>query len=590
MTKPSNAAIAARNTHVYRRRPIPRQKWRHFYCPLPQYVLRAQAVIPATTIVRLDAIGRDPHIHPRHRRLNATVNTDIVWLQEHTVNSLNDLVGDVTLVGGLNITCTPSGNTIIIAGAACANDVRNIDGSLTISPITGDVIASLNVAHANTWTAFQTFAAGLAGPFGVGGHNEGYGVGSGNGSASGTYNLGIGENTLHALTTGFANMAIGGTVLQLCTTGTNNMGIGVGTLASLTDGTTNVAIGTNAMSSAVHSQGNVYLGYTAGQLGTSSDYNVGIGYAALNANTANRNVAIGVAALQSNTSGTENIAIGNAAGYANITGSYNTWIGDLILFPSGVTNLNYTVGLGWQAAPQFDFEFALSPKVNRVTFHGLSSTTTDRIISHFRCGFVSNTDATYTGTLDFSAYDYNGARTCIIIAANGSVGLIGFLGAAAVVAQTGDAGTALVAFGLMSGTPTFAAANITGTGGLFATIVGNDRKTGLTAAQALATYTVGAADASYVVSANVLVTTSVLHSFTVTVTYTDESNTSRTLTLNFSTLAGVLAPTITNTSGAGPYEGVPTHIRCKAATTIVVQTTGTFTTVTYNFEERIVLN
>lgn len=120
-------------------------------------------------------------------------------------------------------------------------------------------------------------------------------------------------------------------------------------------------------------------------------------------------------------------------------------------------------------------------------------------------------------------------------------------------------------------------------------IVGSDRKTGLTAAQALATYTVGAADASYEVSANVLVTTATLHSFTVTCTYTDEGNTSRTLTLNFSTLAGALTPTIANGGGAAPYEGVPLHIRCKAATTIIIASAagGVYTTVTYNFEECI---
>lgn len=37
------------------------------------------------------------------------------------------------------------------------SSVSNVDGSLTISPTTGDVIASLNTAHSNTWTASQTF-------------------------------------------------------------------------------------------------------------------------------------------------------------------------------------------------------------------------------------------------------------------------------------------------------------------------------------------------------------------------------------------------------------------------------------------------
>jgi hypothetical protein len=101
----------------------------------------------------------------------------------------------------------------------------------------------------------------------------------------------------------------------------------------------------------------------------------------------------------------------------------------------------------------------------------------------------------------------------------------------------------------------------------------------------VAAFTVGASDASFEVSSNVLVTTATTHSFTVTVTYTDEGNTSRTTTLNFATVAGVISnAAITNVAGAVPYEGVPYHIRCKAATTITVATTGTFTAVAYNVE------
>jgi len=40
-----------------------------------------------------------------------------------------------------------------------ATSVSNSDGTLTISPTTGAVVASLALAHANTWTAQQTFSA-----------------------------------------------------------------------------------------------------------------------------------------------------------------------------------------------------------------------------------------------------------------------------------------------------------------------------------------------------------------------------------------------------------------------------------------------
>lgn len=119
-------------------------------------------------------------------------------------------------------------------------------------------------------------------------------------------------------------------------------------------------------------------------------------------------------------------------------------------------------------------------------------------------------------------------------------------------------------------------------------IYGIGRATAQVAANAsVATYTVGAADGSFIISANVLVTASVTNSFTVTCTYTDEGNTSRTLTLNFSQLTGTFLTAITNVQGVGAYEGIPLHIRCKASTSITIASTGTFTSVTYNIEGAI---
>lgn len=107
------------------------------------------------------------------------------------------------------------------------------------------------------------------------------------------------------------------------------------------------------------------------------------------------------------------------------------------------------------------------------------------------------------------------------------------------------------------------------------------------AAAAFATYTVGAADGSFLISANLLVTASVTNSFTCTCTYTDEGNTSRTLNMTFSQITGTLLTTITNVTGTGAYEGVPLHIRAKASTAITFATVGTFTSVTYNAEAQI---
>ncbi len=117
-------------------------------------------------------------------------------------------------------------------------------------------------------------------------------------------------------------------------------------------------------------------------------------------------------------------------------------------------------------------------------------------------------------------------------------------------------------------------------------IVAYGRSAGAIAAVAsVATYTVDAADGSFEVSANVLVTTATVHNFTVTTAYTDEGGTARTLTMTFSPLAGVLGTlNVINGNGTVPYHGAVLHIRAKAATSITVATVGIFTTVVYNID------
>lgn len=120
----------------------------------------------------------------------------------------------------------------------------------------------------------------------------------------------------------------------------------------------------------------------------------------------------------------------------------------------------------------------------------------------------------------------------------------------------------------------------------------NGRATGQTAANAtVSQVTVGAADASYEISANVLCTVATTYSFAVQCTYTDESNTARTVNLSFfsgasGTSTGAL---VSAANGAGPYMGRPMRIRAKAGTTITIltQAAGTYTTVTYNVEGSI---
>lgn len=104
------------------------------------------------------------------------------------------------------------------------------------------------------------------------------------------------------------------------------------------------------------------------------------------------------------------------------------------------------------------------------------------------------------------------------------------------------------------------------------------------AAASIATVTVGAANASYLVCANALVTAYALGTFNITCGYTDEGNTSRVLDFTVTSLVGALGIAI---AAAGVFSGIAAQIRCKASTTITIATSGTFTSLTYNAEGMI---
>lgn len=70
----------------------------------------------------------------------------------------NDVVG----ILGVPYICRPANTwNTFGSGTGAVSSVSNSDATLTISPTTGAVIASLALAHSNTWTALQGFAQGL---------------------------------------------------------------------------------------------------------------------------------------------------------------------------------------------------------------------------------------------------------------------------------------------------------------------------------------------------------------------------------------------------------------------------------------------
>lgn len=100
-------------------------------------------------------------------------------------------------------------------------------------------------------------------------------------------------------------------------------------------------------------------------------------------------------------------------------------------------------------------------------------------------------------------------------------------------------------------------------------IVASNYISAQTTAQTISTYTTGAADSSYSVSAGVDITALSINVVTTTITYTDETNTSRTVTLY-----PMGSTSATLTTGPTAYSPL-SEIRVKASTTITLAVTAT---------------
>lgn len=74
-----------------------------------------------------------------------------------STKGINITTGTSTLANGINLTggCIYFNNTCL--GATTVSSVSNSDTTLTISPTTGNVVASLNLGKSNVWSAIQSF-------------------------------------------------------------------------------------------------------------------------------------------------------------------------------------------------------------------------------------------------------------------------------------------------------------------------------------------------------------------------------------------------------------------------------------------------
>jgi len=326
-------------------------------------------------------------------------------------------------------------------------------------------------------------------------------------------------------TTGVGNTFLGETAGNFTLSLTGNTGIGKQTGGVLSSGYSNTLIGSQVGLVLTTGNSNTGVGTSALDHVIAGARNTGIGAGALQFTTGNDNTGLGELAGNNITTGNNNLILGSQINAQSATSSDQLSIQNII-FGTGNSGTGTTLSTG-------NIGIGISAPTAKLSIAGGTTTVPP-------LGLTSGTNLT---TPLAGAFEYNGVNLFF--------------------------------------TPS-------GTTRKTASLYQVARSTAQTGANAsVTTWTVGASDGTFLVSANVLVTASTTHAFTVTCTYTDEGNTSRTVTLTLSQLGGTLGTSVANTAGTVPYEGIPLHIRCKAATTITIGTTGTFTSVTYNVEGSI---
>jgi hypothetical protein len=119
----------------------------------------------AVTLTSVGQTAQHTMSFPNNTDTLAGLGTAQSWTATQTFANNISFGGATLLVSALasgNILQYNGSNWVNVTAASIAvvSSVSNSDGSLTISPTTGAVVASLNVGHANSWTALQKFTNG----------------------------------------------------------------------------------------------------------------------------------------------------------------------------------------------------------------------------------------------------------------------------------------------------------------------------------------------------------------------------------------------------------------------------------------------
>ena len=303
--------------------------------------------------------------------------------------------------------------------------LANTDGGVaSFNGITG-AVTGVTVGGANTFTALNTFNAGLSASgatfandikvngvnigLGAGNVASNLGIGKGalSGNSGGLFNTAIGSGAMEIGTNSYS-VAFGYNALNSCTGGgINNVALGSSTMTTIGSASSNVAIGSNSSQSLKDGNFNISIGGSALVSNVNGSFNIAIGHSALNTNgfdlnTPSNNIGIGYQALYTNDEGQQNTAIGNEALRSiATTGSAerNTAIGyqagrwrgtGTSAISNPLNTANDSIFIGWRARSSADAQ-TNQIVIGNDTVGGGSNTTT--------IGTTGTIDATIYGKL-----------------------------------------------------------------------------------------------------------------------------------------------------------------------------------------------
>lgn len=327
---------------------------------------------------------------------------------------------------GAYLAVDPNGKVIATttpSGGGAVSSVSNSDSTLSISPTTGAVVASLNTAILNHWSKPIDLAAG-AGAYQIEGSNFAYGS---------TTNA----DTILGLTAGGPNAYSSGTIRYLTavgyaaaaanTTGNHNTSVGFDALTSNTSGAQNTALGDQSLFFSQTGQQNVGVGYLADS-GTglnAANGNTAVGWEALLNNAGSNNIAIGVHAGSSNTSGADNIIIGQQVNALSATANSQLNIGNVLygnnLYAGATASaapvLNPIVGVG-STSPYAEFSIHAPAGSTNATLFAIGSSTVSATTTLFSIDNTGSTTAANGFNINAGCYAVNG--TCLSFQAPGN--------------------------------------------------------------------------------------------------------------------------------------------------------------------------